>query len=116
MPSKKSPESLYIKGFGLFRRQVRYFTKNGITGRRIAPAFLFLPKQYQEYCTQENCQLFVQWRVGFFCVKDDCRFGESFIKARLSLRLMEWQLFAFVEIEKNLSPGPQPLVAIFGVR
>lgn len=56
--------------------------------------FLFLPQQYQEYCTQENCQLFVQWRVGFFCVEDDCRFGESFIKSKVLLRSME-QRFLF---------------------
>ena len=36
------------------------------------------------------------------------RFDESFIKTQLSLRSMEWQLFAFVKIEENLSPGPQP--------
>lgn len=36
------------------------------------------------------------------------RFNESFIKTQLSLRSMEWQLFAFVEIEENLSPGSQP--------
>ena len=74
--------------------------------------FLFLPQQYQEYCTQENCQLFVQWRDGFFCVKDDCRFDENFIKTQLALRSMEWQLFVLVEIEENLPQDRSPNIAL----
>ena len=41
-------------------------------------------------------------------MEDDCRFVVSFIKTQLALRSMEWQLSVFMEIEENLSPGPQP--------
>ena len=36
------------------------------------------------------------------------RFDESYTKTQLALRSMEWQLSVFVEVEENLSPGPQP--------
>ena len=40
------------------------------------------------------------------------RFDESYAKTQLSLRSMKWQLSAFVEIEGNLSLGPQSPASI----
>ena len=45
--------------------------------------------------------VFSVWRMT-------ARLDESFIKTQLALRSMEWQLSVFVEVEENLSPGPQP--------
>jgi len=36
-----------------------------------------------------KCRRFVQWRAGFFCVKDDCGFVENVIKSRVLFRSME---------------------------
>lgn len=78
--------------------------------------FLFLPLVPSGRLYSGDAGLSFNGRSVFSVWRMTARFDESFIKTQLALRSMEWQLSVFVEIEENLSPGPQPLLQLHSLR